>query len=230
MIAGVILGPVLVELRELDAAEHVFEQVIALSEATQDRLHLGAAFANRAWLWSARGQVERTQADLRRVIQLAREIGQSSLERIGTYNLAEDLLWRGEYVEALVLAERCLAIQRAHGEGTTRPDRLLVARVLAARGADDELEGALSTFAGELLGEDEAAVLAVLRAVAEEATGTVWQQAIDGIATLPTTLRLELLHLAVLCGELSTGQIATAVELARGDPFWYPRMGEFRLP
>jgi tetratricopeptide (TPR) repeat protein len=226
MIAGVILAPALVELGDLDAAEQVFEEVIALCERSEDRLHLGAAYANRAWLWSARGQVSRTADDLRRVIQLAREIGQSSLERIATYNLAEDLLWRGELDEALALARRCLAIQIAHGEGSTRPDRLLLARLLAAAGLDDELEGVLATFDREDLADDEIATLRVLRAACAPDDSGQWEGVFDAIETLPPSQRLELIHVMSKHDQLSPAQRDAARALAAENPFWSVRASE----
>jgi tetratricopeptide (TPR) repeat protein len=134
-IAGLLLGCALADIRELDEAEAVFAATIARCEKLGDRYHLGAALGNRAWLWSARGEIARTDEDLRNVIQIARENGNAQLERAATHNLAEHLLWEGDAETAVQLARRALALQQRAGEGTTHPDRLLLARILAARDA-----------------------------------------------------------------------------------------------
>jgi tetratricopeptide (TPR) repeat protein len=227
-VAALMLAPVLCELRDLEEAERVFDEVIARCRKADDRFHLAAAFANRSWLWSARGEIERMQNDLRELIQLARETGLAALERIGTYNLTEDRLWRGALDEALALARRSLALQSRAAEGSTRPDRMLLARVLAARGDRDELVAVLASFAGEPPGDD-ALELAILRATVEPQT---WDAALAFLAGAPrpelyaVALRLELLYLVARAGRLDHGLRAEAVRLAAGDPFWARRVDE----
>src|SRR4029077_20652574 len=120
-------GCALSDTRELDEADQVFSELIELCRERNDRFHLAAAYGNRAWLWTGRGEVHRTEEDLRSVIQLARESGQAHFERTATHNLAEHRLWENELDEALQLARRGLALQSQAGEGTTVPDRLLLA-------------------------------------------------------------------------------------------------------
>ncbi|MGE5185095.1 MAG: AAA family ATPase, partial [Acidobacteriota bacterium] len=221
-IAGVLLGPALAWMHDA-SAEAVFGEVIASCEARDDRLHLGAAFANRAWLWNASGELDRFVADMRRCIQLSREIGQASLERIGTYNLAENLLWQAKLDEALALARRCVAIQQAHGEGSTQPDRLLLGRVLAARDDRGELAQVLETFAGEpLAGEDEA-VVASLRAVIDR---TAWPAALAAADALAPQVRIELALLARRAGTLDPARRATLGKLAAEHAIWRRRASE----
>ena len=109
-----MLGCALSDLRELDEAEQVFAEMIEQCRANDDRYHLGAAYGNRAWLWSARGEVDRKQDDIRLLIQLPREAGQPQLQRASTQNLAEHRLWPNDLEEALQLARRGLALQ-THG-------------------------------------------------------------------------------------------------------------------
>ncbi len=227
VIAGVLLAPSLAETGRLHEAQVVFGEMVVRCEASGDRLHLGAAYANRAWLWSALGQVERTADDLRTVIQIAREVGQASLERIGTYNLAEDLLWQGQLDEALLLARRCLALQRGHGERRIRPgpDRMLLARIFAASGARAELEDALQSFAVDQLSETDRVVFRVLSHAAH--SGTSWADELTPLALLPIPQRLEMLHIAARQGALNGALRAEARQLAGLSPIWSNRVDEF---
>ncbi|HUJ58070.1 MAG TPA: serine/threonine-protein kinase [Kofleriaceae bacterium] len=225
-IAGILLGPMLSEHGEPDEAERVFAEVIATCTERGDRFHLAAALGNRAFLWAARGEPARGEDDLRAVIQLARESGQAHLERVPTYNLAELRLWRGELDEALRLARRSLALQSRAGEGTTRPDRWLLARVLAARGEAAELGELIDALASDNPGE--ATQLAVLRA----ATGRAgWDAALArltaeraGLAGFAVTLHLEQLALAHRAGALDRATRAAARHMAAGDAFWRHRL------
>jgi eukaryotic-like serine/threonine-protein kinase len=224
-IAALLLGPALADLRELDEAEAVFADMIASCLERGDRWHLAAAYGNRAWLWSAKGSIDRTEQDLRLVIQLARESGQAHYERVGTHNLAETKLWRNQLDDALQLARRGLALQ-SHAEGSTRPDRLLLARVLAARDDRAELQEILGTFDGEQdLGSDEQATLAVLRALAANDNAEL-AAAICRSDDLYAGLRIELGVLAARRGVLDEERRNRLIELARNDLLWSARIGE----
>jgi tetratricopeptide (TPR) repeat protein len=223
VVAGLLLGPSLVGAGELEAAERAFSAVIALCERTADRAHLGFAYANRAWLWEARGALDRSRADLRHVIQLARELGQATVERTGTHNLAESLLWTGELDEALRLARRCLAIQQAHAEGSTHVDRQLLARVLAARGDRDELTQLVATFDPvDAIRDEDTLITAALRAV----LGGDWRPIVAAIDLAFVQLRLEVAQLAAREGQLTEPTRTHLVELARTDPIWSRRAHE----
>lgn len=226
-IAALLLGCALSDQKEIDKADRVFTHMIDDCTARGDRFHLAAVYGNRAWLWSARGDLDRTEADLRLVIQLARESGQAHFERIGTHNLAEHRLWRGDLDEALLLARRGLTVQTQASEGSTRPDRLLLARVLAATGLRDELRALLETFAADgEPGEEERVVLAILGAIANHSDAG-WQDGVAQLASLFTQLRLEMGVLAARAGQLPPEARAELVEVARADPLWAPRAHEF---
>ena len=160
------------------------------------------------------------------MIQLAREGGVAFLERAGTHNLAEHRLWRGQLDPALALARRGLALQARSGEGATQPDRLLLARVLAARGERDELAAVLATLAGEAgLTDEERATLAVLDAVARD-DGEALRRAIGETATAFAQLRLELGALAAARSALPEALRTELRALAAADPLWAARAGE----
>jgi tetratricopeptide (TPR) repeat protein len=223
-IAALLLGPMLSDLRELDEAERVFGEMIADCIARGDRWHLAAAYGNRAWLWSARGEIDRTEDDLTAVIQLARESGQAHFERVAAHNLAEHKLWRGQLEQALDLARRGLALQSQAAEGSTRPDRLLLARVLAARDERAELADVLATFEGEAdLADEEKVTLSILRAIGDREALAAAASGLDGVFA---QMRLELAILASREGALPPDLREGLIELAKADPLWQGRIGE----
>ncbi|MEO8552269.1 MAG: hypothetical protein ABI678_19970, partial [Kofleriaceae bacterium] len=224
--ASLLLGPALVELRELDEAETLFAGVIAACAQRDDRFHQAAAYGNRAWLWSARGATERSAEDVRVLIQLAREVGAATLERAGTYNLAEDRLWQGAHDEALQLARRSVAIQASAGD-STRWDRILLARVLAAAGDTGELRDVLATLVPEDLAADERTVVDLLTAAADEADAARWDQLLALTLEMTGAQRLELLHLAAQHGHLGATFRGSVADLVAGNPIWAPRAHEF---
>ena len=231
-IAALLLGPALSDLGRLDEAERVFEQLIADCIAHDDRFHLAAAYGNRAWLWSAKGEIDRTADDLRHASQLARESGQAVVERSVVHNLSEQMLWEGKLDEALQLARRGLSLQSRAAEGGTGLDRLLLARVLAARGELIELREVLATFSGELtetMGDNDLAgakTLEVLHALANNGSTDVWEKALEGTEPVFLQLRLELWILAARHGRLSDTRTEIARELAAADPLWKRRIHE----
>ncbi len=228
-IAGMLLALSLVQTDELDAAEAAFAEMIELCEARDDRFHLAAALSNRVWLWSARGEIRRSDQDTRAVIQLTREGGQAHIERAATYNLAEDLLWQGQLDESLQLARRCLRLQQGHGEGTTSPDLMLIARVLAAMGEHAELAAVLAQIDIASLGAEEQLVHRALVAAAGRAGRATWSELLADSAALPVASRLEIVLLAARGGGLAESRRVEAVALARDNPLFVSRVNELSL-
>jgi tetratricopeptide (TPR) repeat protein len=226
-IARVMLGPALAEAAQLDRAELVFRELIEACQRDDDRFHLGAAYANRMVLWTLRGEVERVEADLRAVIQLAREAGHATLERIATHNLAEQRLWQGALDEAASLARRGLSLQRGHGEGATWVDELLLARILAARGDLGETRALLAEISRNEIGDDNRVIVGVLQccfaADAPDAADAwaAWLARAD--AVLSEDVRLELASLAQRNHALPSGKLAAVRALARRHPVWSRR-------
>ena len=56
-IGQLLLGPALTSVGELDKAVGVYESLVSRCTQADDRFHLGAAYVNRAWLWSVRGEI-----------------------------------------------------------------------------------------------------------------------------------------------------------------------------
>jgi tetratricopeptide (TPR) repeat protein len=223
-IALVMLGPALAEIRELDRAEIVFGELIAACERNDDRFHLGAAYANRMVLWIQRGEVERVEADLRTVIQLAREAGQATLERIATHNLAEQRLWQGALDEANNLARRGLSLQRGHGEGSTWPDELLLARILAARGDVADTRALVGQIKRQEIGDDNRVIIGVLECWFSASPPAVWARWLSRAdADLSEDVRLELAALAHRSQALPPERIIAMRVLASRHPVWSRR-------
>jgi tetratricopeptide (TPR) repeat protein len=221
IIAALLHGTVLVDLGRYAEAIVVFDALIPMCIARDDRFHLGVGYANRSWLWSVQGEIDRCNEDLRRVIQLAREIGHAHSERIATYNLGEALLWQGDYDEALRLARRSAQLQLAHGEGAAKLDQFLIARILAARGDRDELAVVLGGLASVTLSPSEQVMLAILRCVAERASAADWMTALEaGKDVLTVENRLELYRLAAHDGVLADDTLAELRALQANHPLW----------
>ncbi|MGK3988596.1 protein kinase [Sorangium sp. So ce136] len=137
VISLLMLGFVLQGLGRLDDAESALGRAIALCEAHHDTLHLGSVTNNRALLWACRGDKARMIADLERVLSLARELGQSGLERVGEYNLGEYLYLMDDLTAAKPHIERALEIEQHRFCGACRPVALLLkARFLFYCGAE----------------------------------------------------------------------------------------------
>ncbi|HEY0253319.1 MAG TPA: hypothetical protein VGC41_17415, partial [Kofleriaceae bacterium] len=169
----------------------------------------------------------RSAADLRLVIQMAREVGAAALERVGTYNLAEDRLWQGALDEALLLARRSLALQAAQGESSTKWDRILLARVLAAKHDIVELVELVHSFTRDELAPDEETVIGLIVASSTQTPAEEWDNLLDQTTDMPGGQRLELLHLAATRGQLGEKFRSTVADLIASNPIWAPRAHEF---
>ena len=135
VIALLLLGPALTYGGQLERAEAVFEEVIALCTATGDDFHLAAAHTNRQMLWIRRHDIDRAAAELETCVRLSRELGNAQLERAVSVNLGELELWRGNIDAAMSLARRARELQLAFvTEYAPVDDALLLARLHAARG------------------------------------------------------------------------------------------------
>lgn len=230
ILASLLLATLLVDTGNADAALAEFDELIPLCEREDDRLHLGSTYANRSWLWSARGQLDRCAEDLRRVIQIGREIGQAALERAATYNLAEARLWADDLDEALRLATRSLAIQRSYGESVADHwDLLLIARIQAARDDVDALGITLASLDTSALEDPERATVAVLECVRDRApiADARWTDALARTASLPVDTRLELAALAATRRALPPALAEEVRALAQTHPLWASRSEMF---
>jgi hypothetical protein len=144
IIARMLLAPALVLEGQLDEAEAGFVELIDLCEQSSDRFHQAAAHGNRLRLWQTRRVPDRALEDLRRAVQIAREIGHPNIEAQSTFNLAELTFWNGDHGEALRLARRAYDLQARFRKTTAAVEALLLARIHAARDELDEARRALA--------------------------------------------------------------------------------------
>jgi len=138
-------GYVLASLGRLDESENAFNRVIPLCEQRGDKLHLGAAVGNRFMLWTCRNEEDKLLADLHRLLQICREMGNGRMEQQAHFYLGLFLRWLDELGEAEKHARRAMEIDKTRlGEAARAESALLLARVLAAannaKGARDILD------------------------------------------------------------------------------------------
>jgi tetratricopeptide (TPR) repeat protein/predicted Ser/Thr protein kinase len=129
LIAQLLRGSVLAWLGRLDEAEATFAEAENLARTHDDRLHLCAVHSNRIIYWIAREDSARLADDLRRAVQLARELGHPHLERAATHNLAEILHLEGRDADALPLAIRSFELQQRFEARLVPDDALLLCRI-----------------------------------------------------------------------------------------------------
>ena len=128
-------GYVLASLGRLEDAQRAFDRVIPLCEQRGDKLHLGAALGNRFTLWTCRNDEHRLMADLYRLLQICREMGNGRMEQQAHFYLGLYLRYLGELEDAQKHARRAVEIdEKRLGEAARPESSLLLARVLAAAG------------------------------------------------------------------------------------------------
>ncbi len=137
--ASLLLGWGLARAGRLNEAEQTFQQVIDGCQRRGDKVHLAAAYCNRLIVWEQRGEPEKGVNDLRRAIQLGRELGQPKMERVPTYNLAELYYFTGNYTEACRLAKRGRELQERLDLPVSY-EPLLLLRVYLAQGCFEEAQ------------------------------------------------------------------------------------------
>ncbi len=112
IIALLLLGVALAFANRKDEATARFNEVIALCKQTGDLMHLCVAYGNSGLVWLEENAIYEGTQNLRRAVRLARQVGQPTIERNCTYNLAELLHCSGKRAEALSLAKRVESLQR----------------------------------------------------------------------------------------------------------------------
>ncbi|MBK7534951.1 MAG: protein kinase [Myxococcales bacterium] len=146
VIAAMLAGIAFLMAGRIEEATSVFEFGEQAYRRSKDDFHFGALLVNRIMLWSARGEIERGIKDLREAIRYAREHGQAALERGGSYNLAEELLWSNQFEDAFKHAQRSKTLQERHGTTSAVTDMLLVLRIAAARKDREMVAQGLATI------------------------------------------------------------------------------------
>ena len=168
-LALIVLGAALTWTSAHAEALARYQELIELCQRTGDRLHLCAAHANKGLVWTEDSH-ERITGDLSRAIELARQLGQPTLERAAAHNLAEYLHRSGEPRQALLVARRSHELQRFLPEqAQLHIDALLLARIHAALEEFDEVARIVSDIRSSTVSSQlppsEAITLAALELV-----------------------------------------------------------------
>lgn len=237
-VALLMLSSALVLLGRLTEAEEKFHEVIALCAEVDDRLHLGSAYANRSLLWTARAAPDRALEDLRRAIQIAREVGNPWMERNATHNVAELLYWGGQDDEALALAQRSRLLEERFVERVVPDDSLLLARISTSRGDYAEATRLLAWIKercpADTLAPTERVFVRALSLVLADAPppgeATVWDALVEeAVQGFPAEEILEVLYLRARAA-LRNGRRDQVVECIHRSndrlascPIWMPR-------
>jgi tetratricopeptide (TPR) repeat protein len=135
VIALLLLGFLLPAQGRPDEARQALDRIIALAEEHGDRLHLGSALNVRGVLWANLGDKARLVADMDRSLTIARELGQTSLELMGEFNVGEYLLFLDDAAAAEPHVRRAQALdRRISGDPGLANVALLDARLRLHRG------------------------------------------------------------------------------------------------
>jgi eukaryotic-like serine/threonine-protein kinase len=219
VIAAILAGHGFVLSGEIERAAAMFSRGEEACLRSGDRFHFAALLVNRISLWSARGDIGRGEKDLRDAIHLAREHGQAMIERSGSYNLAEVLLWRNQLKESFALAERSLSLQERYGSRAAIPDLLLLLRVAAARNERGLVSQRLSELPEDLNPVDECFRTALVTWLHPTMEG--WRQVLaEADRLLEIDQTIELGALAMVTGMLDPETVKDYRARAQRNPLW----------
>jgi eukaryotic-like serine/threonine-protein kinase len=181
VVALVLQGYVLPNLRRTADADRVLSRALALAGARGDALHLASALNNRRNLWVARGALDHALEDQEKFLRIGRDLGMVGIEYVGQFNLGELLYQSSRLDRAEQHVLRAVEIERRHPEVAARPAaRLLHARLLAYRGDLGAARGRLAEIA-EVEGRGQAAGRTGAQlAVSDKLLGDVVTLAVEG--------------------------------------------------
>ncbi|WP_437708258.1 protein kinase [Sorangium sp. So ce448] len=129
VLALIMLSFQLASAGRRDEAERASGDLIALVTAAGDRFHLCGAYINRIALWAWRWSLPGAVGDLRRAVDLAREIGNPWLEKMASYNVAVLLHWSDRQREALALLRRARWLEEQASERPMPQTAMLLAQI-----------------------------------------------------------------------------------------------------
>ncbi|AUX45090.1 protein kinase [Sorangium cellulosum] len=227
--------------RRLEEAESVFRELSALLTAAGDLFHLCAAYINRIVLWGSRWYLQGAVQDLRRAVDLAREIGNPWLEKMASYNVAVLLYWTDRQREALALTRRARWLEEQSSERPMPETAILLAAIHLELDEFEEANRIVSWIEQSCaLWPGDMADYALLRLVLTEmgvrpATPPppTWDEAIAlAERHLPIEITMRLLYwrarLALRRGRIDEARDALAGARDRREecPLWLPRFDE----
>lgn len=125
------IGIALLKLEETELALTYFEQSIAINRALGD---LDAQGRNLSYLGQAMialGQLDRAISTYQDRITIAQNLGDERGEAIGSWNLGELLIKRGNHKDGLVLLRRCVDYEYQAGDSSWPADQKIVKQIEA---------------------------------------------------------------------------------------------------
>jgi tetratricopeptide (TPR) repeat protein len=174
------LGFLLPGLGRLGDAREVLDHVITLCEGRGDRIHMAVSLMHRAFLWGYLDDRVRLIADLDRTVELARALGQPSLELAGHFNAGEGLLLMGDAAAAEPRVRRAAALDRQlHGDLGQPLVALLWARMLLYRGDDHDAAAVVADLRARRdasMAPPEEVFCAMLELVTRDASDGEWDE------------------------------------------------------
>jgi serine/threonine protein kinase len=141
VIALLMLGPECANLGRFEDSARYFEVALAEAKARADLLHMGGVYVNRSILSYMTKDVAKLFEDLEHASQVARELGDGTLEWIALNNSGEIAYVIGDLARARASNERAVQVSRAlWGESSHdfMTSLLLCARTALYAGALDE--------------------------------------------------------------------------------------------
>jgi tetratricopeptide (TPR) repeat protein len=246
VIGLLILSFQLASAGRLEEAAARFDEVIALSNAEDDLPHLGAAYGNRVALWMAKNEPGGAVDDLQRAIDIARQIGNPTLERVAAYNVAMLLLWANQPAEALPIARRARLLEERFGDRPAPSCSLLLARILLFTDEREEAR-ALVAWVDERCPPSPSdpdvkpyivAYHRMLKLVLDGTAGTEgtgWDEALAFSDNLTVEEVLEILYwrsrVALAAGrQREAEEVLALAAQRRGDcPMWQDRFAELKM-
>ncbi|WP_437670051.1 protein kinase domain-containing protein [Sorangium sp. So ce131] len=119
----------LASARRLEESEPAFRQLIDQLTAAGDLFHLCAAYINRIALWALRWSLPGAVDDMRRAVDLARELGNPWLEKVASYNVSVLLYWSDRQREAQALARRARWLEEQSSDRPMPQTAILLAAI-----------------------------------------------------------------------------------------------------
>ena len=99
-------------LEEFPAAHARIREVIEIAKDGSAQAQLGGALHIRGYMHAVNGRLDEAEADLRRSLDIARDVDDPTRYALNLHMLAARRSWQGDYAEALVLADEAVRIAR----------------------------------------------------------------------------------------------------------------------
>ncbi|HEY5924403.1 MAG TPA: protein kinase [Kofleriaceae bacterium] len=165
-----------------DEGKRLLDEAIALSEEHGDDYHLVIGLLNRIYYWQTVGPSSRAEADCRRAVKLACELGFHQLEIYGLHALSITRWCTGDFAGALEAARTAhdRSVER-FGSSSSYRERLQYAMLLAAHGRIDEARDVLDHVREQDIEEKsiDSVSYRAIRLAMQDSSEQRWQEVVD---------------------------------------------------